>query len=298
MAVTDARFALAEGPRWDAVTRRLLWVDILGRACFLGRLERDRLVVETRHDFDAHVGAAARADDGSLLVATGRRLTTVRPDGTRIAGEPIGLVGRRDRFNDGVCDARGRFLVGTVSLDGAHRSQRLLQVGADGVTVLDDDLGLSNGLGFSPDGATLYSVDSVPGTVWRRDYDHDTGRVGPRTRLLDLSDRTPDGLAVDEHGRLWIAIHGAGEVHRYDPRGTLAAVVAVPCPHTTSVAFAGDGLDRLVITTAFGELSDAERAAAPLSGSVFVAEPDCRGLPTFAWSGRLPVPPPRTRRPE
>ncbi len=97
----------------------------------------------------------------------------------------------------------------------------LVQVGSEGTRVLDDDLGLSNGLAFSPDDSTLYSVDSVPGRVWRRDYDQVTGSTGERRLLLDLPDCTPDGLTVDADGQLWLAIWGRGEVRRYTPDGAL-----------------------------------------------------------------------------
>lgn len=277
--VTEPAYALAEGPVWDAARRRVLWVDIPNGLVVEGRLDGEHLAIEQSHEFDAYVGTVAVADDGSLLVAETRSLTHIAPDGTR-SGNPVDAVGPDDRLNDGLVDAAGRFLVGTLSLTGNHRSQRLLQIRPDGTTVLDDDLGLANGMAFSPDGSLLYSVDSVPGTVWVRAYDQASGATGARELLLDLSDVTPDGLAVDERGRLWIAIWGSGEVRCYTPVGEQVAAVDVPAPHTSSVAFVGDDLDRLLITTARTELTDAQLDEHPLSGSLFLADPGCRGLPT------------------
>jgi sugar lactone lactonase YvrE len=288
--ISEPWFALAQGPRWDVAAQRLMWVDILEEACFVGRFERDRIVVETQHQFETYVGSVVKADNGALLVAEHRQLTRVLPSAVRDTTGPINLVGRHDRFNDGVCDARGRFLVGTVSLTGTHHSQLLIQVAQDGIRVLDDDLGMSDGLAFSPDGSTMYSVDRVPGTVWRRDYDQATGATGPRALLLDLSDCAPNGLCVDELGRLWIAIWGQGQVRCYSERGELVQLISVPAPHTTSVAFAGPDLDRLVITTARAELSKPQLIDAPMSGSLFVADPGCRGLAPHRWSGLIPAP--------
>ena len=284
---SEALFVLAEGPVWDRERRRLVWVDILGQTVQVGRLESGRVVLETQHHFETSVGVAVVAVDGPLLVAEQRALTRVALDGTRTSTGPLSVVGSHDRFNDGVCDARGRFLVGTLSLTGSHHSQCLLQFGSEGTTVLDDDLGLSNGLAFSPDGATLYSIDSVPGTVWRRDYDQETGVAGPRSRLLDLSDWTPDGLAVDARGRLWIALWGSGEIRCFTPEGRLVTTVSVPAPHTSSLAFVGDRLDQLVITTARAELTPDQLEQYPLSGSLFLADPACSGVPPYAWSGEL-----------
>ena len=147
--------------------------------------------------------------------------------------------------------------------------------------VLDDDLGLSNGLAFSPDGSLLYSVDSLPSrTVWVRDYDQASGAVGPRRVALELTDAVPDGLCVDASGNLWLAAWGRGQVRCYSPAGDLLDVIELPAPHTTSLAFVGPRLDQLLITTARGELSPTEQDEFPLSGSLFLARPGCIGLPT------------------
>ncbi len=94
-----------------------------------------------------------------------------------------------------------------------------MRVEHDGtITVLDDDLTLSNGLGWSPDGHTMYSVDSVPGVVWSRPYEAANGRVGRRSVLIDLAGVAPgggpDGLCVDADGMVWVAVWGVGEVRR------------------------------------------------------------------------------------
>lgn len=285
--VTDPVHELAEGPVWDPVHERVLWVDILGGRVHEGRLRSGSVEVGTTHRFDATVGAVVPAADGSLLVADHHRLTRVAPDGGRTSGPDHFADHPDDRWNDATCDGRGRLLIGTLSLTGRRHGQRLLRVDADSVTVLDDDLGLSNGLAFSPDGSVLYSVDSVPGRrVWARDYDQDTGAVGPRRTALQLDDAVPDGLCVDADGRLWLAAWGRGEVRCYATSGELLEVVSLPAPHTTSLAFVGPRLDRLLITTARGELSPEERERFPLSGSLFLARPGCAGLATHPWSGR------------
>lgn len=289
--VTDPVFELAEGPVWDAPRERLLWVDILGGLVLEGRLRAGAVEVTARHELRATVGAVAAAADGTLLVADHHRLTRISPDGTRTSGPDLFADRPDDRWNDGTCDARGRFLVGTLSLTGVRHSQRLVRFDGAAATVLDDDLGLSNGLAFSPDASLLYSVDSVPArTVWVRDYDQDSGSVGPRRTALELTDAVPDGLCVDAAGNLWLAAWSRGQVRCYSPAGDLLDVVEVPAPHTTSLAFVGPGLDQLLITTARGELSPAEQEEFPLSGSLFLARPGCTGLPTHAWSGDRTIP--------
>ncbi len=286
--VTDPVYELAEGPVWDAPRERLLWVDILQGLVVEGRLQAGSVEVVRQHQFDSYVGATAVAADGALVVAEGHRLTRLAPDGSRTSGADLFADHPDDRWNDGVCDATGRFLVGTMSLTGSRRSQRLLRIDDERTDVLDDDLGLANGMAFSPDGSLLYSTDSLPDRqIWVRGYDQDGGEVGPRRPALALTDAVPDGLCLDASGNLWLAAWGRGQVRCYSPGGDLLEVIDLPAPHTTSLAFVGPELDRLLITTARGELSPADREEFPLSGSLFLADPGCTGLATHSWSGRL-----------
>ena len=152
--------------------------------------------------------------------------------------------------------------------------------------MLDDDLGLSNGLGWSPDQRTMYSVDSKPGTVWARPYDAVTGEVGPRRSLIEIRDGTPDGMCVDTEGHLWVAIWGGSQVRRYTPDGVLAGIVEVASPNVTCPVFAGPDLDVMVITSATQDLEPDLLAASPDAGKLFVAHVGQRGLPATPWAGR------------
>jgi len=90
-------------------------------------------------------------------------------------------------------------------------------------------------------------------------------------------------MCVDAAGNLWIAVWGAGRVCCHAPDGALRAIVEVPAPHTSSVAFAASELDVLVITTALEDLSDRDRVAYPDSGRVFTARVGVTGLPAVYW---------------
>jgi sugar lactone lactonase YvrE len=155
---------------------------------------------------------------------------------------------------------------------------------------LDDDLSLSNGLGWSPDGTVLYSIDTVPRLVYARDYDAAAGSAGPRRVLLALDEGVnPDGMCVDADGQLWIAIWGRGEVRRYAPDGRLTRTIELPSPHTTCVTFAGPELRTMVITTATKGLGDDELARFPLAGRLFTLDAGVRGLAPTWWSGLPPA---------
>ncbi|MFB9526942.1 SMP-30/gluconolactonase/LRE family protein [Nonomuraea roseola] len=267
-------YALAEGPVWDPVAERLLWVDIPTGRVMEGAFDGD-LTVTATHTLPCMVGAVVPAADGSLLTAAEYGFATLGPDlamGPRVLAE-----GAPSRLNDGACDPAGRFLAGGMARDDRRGQERLYRLELDGsVSVVAEGLTISNGLGWSPDGRTFYNVDSVPGVVWARPYDVESGETGAPSEILRVDDGLPDGMAVDVEGNLWIAIWGRGEVRRHSPGGRLLSTVKVPAPKASSVTFAGS---TLVITTA--------------GGGLFATETDVTGLPPSPWRGPVPLSPPR-----
>jgi sugar lactone lactonase YvrE len=271
-----SRHRLAEGPVWDDARQRLYWVDIPAGRVLAGTFIDGHIDVVEQWDFPRTVGAVLPRADGTLVVAAHDRLISIAPNGSRTEGAVLVDDPDRRRLNDAILDPAGRVLAGTLSLDGVSQSEQLMRVEHDGsVTCLDRDLTLSNGLAFSVDGRTLFSVDTLRHTVFARDYDAATGDVGERRVHLQLAGAMPDGLTVDPDDHLWIALWGAGQVRRYDPNGALVGSVSVPAPHTSSVALAGADLSTLVITTATEDLSEDELRAFPESGRLFTV--DVRG---------------------
>lgn len=281
----DLRLELGEGPVWDAVAGVLWWVDSEAGAVYRGQLAGDRITVRDRRDFGEKVGSVAPAADGGFLVAGERQVHVVDPDGhvvdrVRVIPEDV-----QSRLNDSTCDPRGRFLVGSIRLDGRSQQERLVSIDGDrSVRVVADGVTVSNGIGFSPGGETMYYVDSRPGEVLAFDYDLDTGSARGRRVILE-SAGTPDGLAVDVDGNLWVAFFGEGTVRCLTPGGDVVHVIDVPVPHATCPEFAGEDLDVLVITTALLKMTEGERAASPDSGAIFVVDAGVRGLPATRWAG-------------
>jgi sugar lactone lactonase YvrE len=179
LTATEPTFDVGEGVIWDGRAQLVRWVDILEGRVLAGRLIADRIdIVDDRH-FGQTVGAVALAEDGGLLVAAAHGLATVSPDGDVSFGpdleEFVAPNGRGPwRMNDGIVDPQGRFLVGTLSLEdgsaGSH-NEVLLRISPDGsIEVLRTGLGMSNGLGFSPDGSTVFHVDTLAGTLSTHSY--------------------------------------------------------------------------------------------------------------------------------
>lgn len=277
---SERAYGLAEGPLWDAARERVVWVDIDAGEVHAGSL-RDGVIDDDAPlvSFDETVGAVVCAQDGQLLVAGARDLYVVDIDGRRSPVARLVDTRKDSRLNDGACDPAGRFLVGSMALDDREGEDCLYRLGDDRrVTAIDDDLTLSNGLAWSPDGRVLYSVDTAPGIVYARPYQPASGACGERTIALRIDDGSPDGLCTDAAGNVWIAIWGAGEVRCYTPGGELVATVEVPAAHVSSVAFVGPELGTLLITSAYEEESEN-------AGHLFTACVGARGTPTTPWAG-------------
>lgn len=287
---------LAEGPLWDPIRRLLVWVDIEDGSVYRGELSGDGSIeVRDRIRFPDTAGTVAVAVDGDMVVAGRRRLYFRAPDGTISSGREA-FAGESRRFNDGKPDPRGLLVVGTKGPDGSTTESLLRFEPGGAVTVLDDDLTLANGLAWTTDGRRLYSVDTLSRRIHVRDYDPETGEVGARRLFLTLDGPgTPDGMTVDAEDHLWVAMWGDGTVLRISPAGHIVGRVLVPALHTSSVAFAGDGLETLVITTAQEGLTPGELEEFPLSGRLFTLRPGVTGAPSSLWAGRGTLAAPATK---
>jgi len=285
--ILKARAELAEGPVWDARAGRLYWVDIhAGHLHVYNPASGNDL----RLDLGAPVGCVAPARGGGLVAALKGGLVAVD-----LACGELELLADPEpdkpgnRFNDGKCDPAGRFLAGSMDDAEQDASGALYSLAPDrSLRTLLTGLRISNGLGWSPDGATFYHIDTPTRTVSAYDYDLATGALAhPRPAVTVPPELGwPDGMAVDAEGMLWVALWGGGAVARFDPSGgRLLAKVDLPALHVTCPTFGGAGLDELYVTTARIGLSPAQLAAAPASGGLFRLHPGVHGLPAFEFAG-------------
>ena len=270
---------LGEGPRWDAATGRLLWVNIEAGVLHVSDPSTggDRAIL-----LGSRVGSAAPTRSGGVLVALADRLGIVD-----LADESVRTLaemphGAGVRLNDGACDPAGRFWVGSMALDFERGAGALYCYSPAGT--LEDVLAevtVSNGLGWSPDGRHMYYIDSMTYAVDVFDFDVASGALSGRRRfaVIERGAGIPDGLAVDHEGGVWVALYRGGAVRRYGADGTLDAVLAVPADNVTACCFGGDGGGLLYITTASQELTAEERSRQPLAGSVFVEDVGITGPP-------------------
>jgi sugar lactone lactonase YvrE len=279
---------LGERPVWDANVGSLVWVDI--NAGLLHRLAGDggdTVIAEA----GVPVGAAAPRAGGGYVLATSEGFLLVDADGH--ADGPLIVppgMPAQVRFNDGACDQLGRFWAGTTATDGQARTASLYRLDPDGsVTEVLAGVTESNGLGWSPDGATFYYTDSgeIESRVRAFGFDRPAGALRDERDLVRFapSDGVADGLVVDAEGCLWIAMWDGACVRRYSAEGELLALYQVPVSRPTCLGFGGPDLDELYLTTAWEGLPDEQRQAEPFAGHLLRARPDARGQAPNCYAG-------------
>ena len=285
--IGDQRDILGECPLWDERAQCLWWVDIRAPALRCIDPASGTLRCWTMPDL---VGSIALADDGRLLVALSSRIAVFDPrDATfRTLAEPR-FADPDLRFNDGRCDPRGRFWIGSMNNITRAPQGRLFRLDpAEGLVGVADGIRIPNSLAFSPDGATMYFADSLRYAIEAFDYDLERGRIGAARPFARTAEPAfPDGSCVDAEGFLWNAeFHGARLV-RYAPDGRVDRVIALPVQRPTCCAFGGPDLATLFVTTTSQRMSESELAAEPLAGALLAFEPGVRGLPEprFATAG-------------
>jgi xylono-1,5-lactonase len=280
---------LGEGTCWSSREQALYWVDIL-----------DHMLYRC----DAHGGSRAgwRFDDTISAVAersAGPGLAVALRRGLALFDPATGAMRRLhepeperadNRFNDGKCDARGRFWAGTMDYDCEAPTGAWYRFDAQGqgTRAADVNWAVTNGPTWSLDGRTLFTNDTVRGEIVAWDFDPDTAAIAnPRVWLrFGVHDGYPDGMTTDAQGRLWIAHWGAACVTCHHP-DTAAELLRVQLPtsHITNVTFGGAGLRTLFVSSARFGLSTAQLAVEPLAGALFAVDTDARGLPANTFAG-------------
>jgi len=286
----DVQAELGEGSFWHSDQQRLYWLDVELKQlhCF------DPLSqVNLSESLDRRVACVVPTNDQSLLLSGEGGIEEYWPETDEWAflanPEPDQPT---NRLNDGKCSPEGRFWFGSLNMAKESHQASLYVKDHDGsVRQILSGLTNSNGLGWSPDGKTFYHIDTPTRQVSAFDYDARIGGIRNRRIVVRFPDDPgfglPDGMTVDSEGMLWIAHWEGACVSRWNPEtGKILAIVQVPATQVTSVAFGGEHLDTLYITTARMRLASENLVGQPNAGGLFGVKPDVTGLPTnfFRWA--------------
>ena len=286
--VLNTKCVIGEGPSWDERTQTIYFIDLLGNEIFSydGRETK-------RMRLDENIGTAVVREKGGLMAATLTGYHAVDfPD-----GESVKLIDPEEnrensRFNDGKCDAKGRFWAGTMSrsLDSGYGEARpesaLWCLETDGsVHKKLDHVIQGNGMAWTADNKKMYFIDSQTYTVQEFDFDLEKGELSNGHVVVSVPKRKglPDGMTVDEEGMIWVALWGGGAVTRWNPEtGELLQTIQLPAKNVTACTFGGKDMDELFVTTAALDTNEKEY---PYAGGLFKIKLPVKGVPSYRYKG-------------
>jgi len=269
-------YGLIEGPVWDP-TRGLIFSDVVHGGVYCLDDQRN---VTTVFEHRRGIGGMALHERGGLIVS-GRNIAFK----SFVGGDTVTVFDHdpengRVGFNDITTDSVGRIYAGSLGSspvfdDGLEpRAGDLYLIDIDGsARIVAPEVMLTNGLGFSPDGRTLYHSDSRRNAVFCYQVEDD-GSLGEKTRFVEPQRGLPDGLVVSEDGAVWVALADGGHgVAVYGADGVEQGFVEIATPMCTSVCFGGEDRKDLYV------VSGSEGTGSERGGGIYHLRTEVAGLP-------------------
>ena len=281
--VQNFRATIGESPTWVADESALYWIDVkapaLHRYCPDDEATRSWPVT-------SDIGGFALTGDGGAVVALRQGLFRLHlGSGALCLLAPPPFDPELFRFNEGACDANGRFWIGVMfdPLKGsASRQPGKLHsfTFAEGLRAEPDAAELHNGMAWSGDGETFFLSHSNSGEIIAFDYDGNRGAISNRRVFATVPAELgiPDGAAIDTEGGYWSALHGGGKLRRFHPDGSTDRDIDLPVSQPTMPAFAGEDLATCYVTSASDRMSEEARAREPHAGGLFRLDAGSRGV--------------------
>ena len=274
--IADYQCVCGENPLWHPIEKQLYWTDIP-----TGRMFRyDPSTGEHEQFYQGQVvGGFTIQAEGTLLLFMARGAVKVWRNGELIDVLEEIPDERDSRFNDVIADPEGRVFCGTMPTK--DRLARLYQLHADGELIkLLDGIGISNGMGFTPDRKRMYYTDTSKRAISVFDYDQNSGIISNQNTFIVVpeGEGAPDGMTVDAEGYLWSARWGGSCLVRYSPDGSEERRIHFPVRKISSVTFGGKDYTDIYVTTAGGNNRREEGASA---GALFRINLGIKGVPEF-----------------
>ncbi|CAN5793107.1 N/A [soil metagenome] len=282
--IANDRNLCGEAPIWNAREGTLCWVDMSSSLVFQIRFPGTEKTILSDQFMVA--GLALNRDETLIFAGANGMHIWSSTQGCRTF--LVEHEGETLFFNDIVADSRGRIYAGTCYWGPTkmEKTGKLYLIEKDlSVTVVDDGIELSNGLGLSSNGRTLYYSDSTRRRIYAYDVDVASGALsGKRVfHQAPIEAGLPDGLTVDSEDHVWCAHWYGAQVVRYDPDGHVKSRISMPVKQVSSLAFGGAELSDLYVTSAAEVWNSSyapagfDMASCEMGGAVFRVRTDVQG---------------------
>lgn len=270
---------LGESPLWHAERKSCFWVDIENGILY----EYNWLRKTTRSwKFNHRLTLVLQGEADKLILALDAKIARFDLETEQLEWLLDVDMDSQIRCNDGVCDSQGRLWVGTMHLEQKHEASALYCIENNlKIHKKLSNTTISNGIAWSLDNKRLYFIDSPTQTVQSFIFEQKTGEIIFEKNVISIPNEmgSPDGMAIDEEGMLWIAQWGAFGLYRWNPDdGQLIDKIEVPVPQVSSCAFVGEKLDHLLITTARENMKEEDLKKYSKSGDIFLVKAGVKGV--------------------
>ncbi len=272
--IVDYKSELCENPIWHRYEKKLYWINIP-----TGSIYRYDPVTGNHEEFYKGdvIGGFTIQEDGALLLFMESCAINILKSGkltSVIHGIPDEI---ETRFNDVIADPVGRVFCGTMPTE--KNPSRLYKLDPNGsISRILDEIGISNGMGFTLDRKHMYHTDSLRRKIYIFNYDQSSGNIENKQLFVAIpnDEGVPDGMTVDREDNVWSARWDGNCFVRYNPDGKENLRIRLPAKKVSSITFGGEDYMDIYVTTAGGDKRDEEGYGA---GALFRLNLGIQGLP-------------------
>jgi sugar lactone lactonase YvrE len=280
ITVLDTIAGVGEGAIWDYKYQRLLWIDIpnMRLHIYTPSNKQNRTI-----QLNQTIGTVVPYKEDVVVVALEKGIFELNLETEELIHKcDLELGDNNNRLNDGKCDANGRLWVGSMDKNVKPHQASFYVVDTDYVAKeVFDSVSISNGVAWSLDNKTMYYQDSPTKEVVAFDFNLQTGTLSNKRTAIKIPDLLgdPDGNTIDEEGMLWMANWGTACITRWNPNtGELLSTINIPAINVTALAFGGNDLDELYVTTAQYYMPEGKDSLYIDAGKLFMVKPGVKGV--------------------
>jgi L-arabinonolactonase len=284
----DAQNHLGESPLWSAQDQALWSVNCEQPA----ELHRWHPESGAHHvwPMPQRIGGFVHKAGGGLLLALADGVYDFDLESEALSLRAPSPLPPHVRLHECGCDRQGRLWVGSFDhrfpADRGAAGGSWFRLDGNVLTPVIEEVSVSNGLAFSPDGRTLYCANTPSRSVEAFDLERETGELSNRRLFLTLApgDGHIDGATVDAEGGYWLAVVATGTVRRYRPDGSLDQTIALPCSNPTKPTFGGADMETLYVTST-KLIIKSDLPGADRNGGLFAVQSEFSGIEDSLFIG-------------
>lgn len=284
------RNQLGEGPTATGKgNSHIQWCDIYGQHIRSQDLLTGQI---TEYQTDEPVGFQIPRTTGGEILGTANG-----PVFRDLSGKLTQLPSRQDadghpdklilRWNDAKVSPDGYLFLGSMAYENQSNEGAFYRLSKDGKKLnrLFGEVGISNGMDWNQDLTKMYYIDTL--TMKVEIFDYNNGEISNRRTLVKIDEGMgfPDGMCADVDDNIWVAFWLGSAVRCFDGKtGKQLAEIKLPVQKITSCCFAGEKLDKLIITSAVGNPGESmDLTEYPQAGFIFIATPGVIGKKTTTF---------------